>query len=279
MSKPKKIFVTIDMEGVTGLVDWSQTGGGTPEYDHYRRLMVGDLNSAIEGALDAGAEEIVVSDSHGRMSNVNPWEINGAATLVRGSPKFYGMMAGIDNDFDAALFVGYHAMRGTRNAILCHTYTLGVMAAYVNGVQMGEFGLNASLAGYFGVPAVFVSGDQAVAAEASNLIPKIHSAVVKKGMGRYSAECMSPEKTGPLIKKNVADALADYKIIKPLTVKDPVELRVELSTANQTDAASMLPYVERLDGRTLEAVFDDFPLAYRGFSGIISVASRSKDFR
>jgi len=279
MSKPKKIFVTIDMEGVTGLVDWSQTGGGTPEYNHYRRLMVGDLNSAIEGAIDAGAEEIVVSDSHGRMSNVNPWEINGAASLVRGSPKPNGMMAGIDTDFDAALFVGYHAMRGTRNAILCHTYTLGVMAAYVNGVQMGEFGLNASLAGYHGVPTVFVSGDQAVAAEATNLIPKIRSAVVKKGMGRYSAECLPPEKTGPLIKKNVTDALANYNEIEPLTVKGPVKLKVELSTANQTDAVSMLPYMERLGGRVVEAVFDDFSLAYRGFSGIIAMASTTKGFR
>lgn len=267
------------MEGITGLVDWHQTGGDTPEYNQYRKLMVGDLNAAIEGALEAGAEEIVVSDAHGRMRNINPWEINEAVSLIRGSPKPNRMMAGINSEFDAALFVGYHAMRGARNAILCHTYSLGVMAAYINGVQMGEFGLNASLAGNYGVPAVFISGDQAVAAEASNLVPKIHKAILKKGMGRYSAQCLPPEKTGPLIKRNVSEALGNYENIEPLVIESPVELRIELSTANKADEASVLPYVERLDGRTLNAVFDNYPLAYRGLSGIISVASRTPDFR
>jgi D-amino peptidase len=279
MSKPRKIFVTIDMEGITGLVDWHQTGGDTPEYDHYRRLMAGDLNAVIEGALEAGVKDIVVSDAHGKMRNINPWEINEAATLIRGSPKPYRMMAGIDSDFDAALFVGYHAMRGTMNAILCHTYTLGVMSVSINGVQMGEFGLNASLAGYYGVPAVFISGDQAVAEEATNLVPKIHKAIVKRGMGRYSAQCLPPEKTGPLIKSVVTESLSNIKNIEPLVIESPIELRIELSTVNKADEASTLPYVERVDGRTLKAVFDNYPMAHRGFTGIISVASRTPDFR
>jgi len=238
--------------------------------------MVGDLNAAIEGAQEAGANEIVVSDSHGRMRNVNPWEINEAATIVRGSPKPFGMMAGIGDEFDAALFVGYHAMRGTENAILCHTYTLGVMAAYVNGVQMGEFGLNASLAGYHGVSAVFISGDSAVAAEAGNLVPKIHTAVVKKGVGRYAAKCLPPEKSTALIKKTVTEALGNYQSIKPLKIESPVELKVELSSTNGTDAASTLPYVERLSGRSVKAVFDDYALAYRGFTGIFAMASMAE---
>ena len=279
MSKARKIFVTIDMEGITGVVDWNHVGGDSGEYDHYRKLMVGDLNATIEGALEAGAEEIVVADSHGRMRNINPWEINKAATIIRGSPKPHGMMAGISDEFDAAFFVGYHAMRGARNAILCHTYTLGVMAAYINSVQMGEFGLNASLAGHYGVPAIFISGDATVATEATSLVPKIHKAVVKKGIGRYSAQCLPPEKTTPLIKKTVIEALGNYENIEPLKIEGPVELKIELSTANKADAASMLPYVERLDGRNLKATFDDYPLAHRGFMGIISMASATLDFR
>lgn len=261
------------MEGTTGVVDWSQVGGDGGEYEKYRKLMVGDLNAAIEGALAAGAEEITVSDSHGRMRNLHPWEVNEAATLIRGSPKPFGMMAGISDEFDAALFVGYHARRGTPNAILCHTYTLGVMAAYVNGIEMGEFGLNATLAGHHGVPAVFIAGDAAVAAEARALVPGIKTAVVKEGMGRYAAECLHPEKTAPLIKKTVSEALASYDGIEPLRVETPVKLKVELVSATSADAASILPYVERLDGRTVAAVFDDYPAAYRGFVGIFSMAS------
>jgi len=276
MPKARKIFVTNDMEGITGVVDWGHVGGDKEEYAHYRKLMVGDLNAAIEGALEAGAEEIVVSDSHGRMRNINPWELNEAATIIRGSPKPNGMMAGISDEYDAAMFIGYHAMRGTENAILCHTYTLGVMAAYVNGVQMGEFGLNASLAGYYGVPAVFISGDAAVAEEAGSLVPGIHTAVVKKGVGRYAAKCLPPEKSTALIKETVTKALGAYQDIKPVKIETPVELKVELSSANGTDAASTLPYVKRIDGRSVKAVFDDFPMAYRGFTGIFAMASMAE---
>jgi D-amino peptidase len=274
--KPKRVFITNDMEGTTGVVDWNQVGGNDGEYEKYRKLMVGDLNAAIEGALAAGAEEITVSDSHGRMRNLHPWEVNEAATLIRGSPKPFGMMAGISDEFDAALFVGYHARRGTPNAILCHTNTLGVMAVYVNGIELGEFGLNATLAGWHGVPAVSITGDAAVAAEARGLVPRIHTAVVKWGIGRYAAKCISPEKTSPLIKKTVTEALANYRSIEPLTVKPPVEFKVELVSATSADAASVLPYVERLDGRTVAAVFDDYPSAYRGLRGIFSMASSAE---
>lgn len=273
MSRAKKVFITVDMEGITGVVDWDHVGSDSSEYNHYRKLMVEDLNAAIEGALEAGAEEIVVSDSHGRMRNLQPWEVNEAAHLIRGSPKPYSMMAGIGEGFDAALFVGYHAMRGTENAILCHTYTLGVMAAYVNGVQMGEFGLNASLAGYFGVPAVFVAGDEAVTKEARSLVPGIHAAPVKYGMGRFAAKCLPPKKSTALIKKKATEALKDAGSVKPLRVDEPVEFRLEFSSATMVDYASILPYVERVDGRTVVGAFDDYPTALKGLLGAIYISS------
>ena len=264
------------MEGITGVVDWNHVGGDSGEYENYRKLMAGDLNATIEGALAAGAKEIVVSDSHGRMRNLHPWEVNEAAYLIRGSPKPNGMMTGISEEFDAALFVGYHAMRGTKNAILCHTYTLGVMAAYVNGVQMGEFGLNASLAGHFGVPPVFISGDNAVSLEAKKLVPNIHTAVVKWGVGRYAAKCLPPDKSTALIRKTVTKALENTGGIKPMKVEEPVDIKVEFSTANGADSASFLPYSERIDGRTVKAVFDDYPTALKGLFGVIFMASMSE---
>ena len=141
---------------------------------------------------------------------------------------------------------------------------------------MGEFGLNATLVGHHGVPAVFIAGDAAVAAEARALVPEIKTAVVKKGMGRHAAECLHPEKTGPLIKKMVSEALSSYDGIEPLRVETPVELNVELVSATSADAASVLTYVERLGGRTVAAVFDDYPSAYRGLVGIISIASSAE---
>ena len=274
-SKAQKVFITVDMEGITGVVDWDHVSSDSSEYNHYRKLMVGDLNAAIEGALEAGAEEIVVSDSHGRMRNLQPWEVNEAAQLIRGSPKPYGMMAGIGEGFDAALFVGYHAMRGTENAILCHTYTLGVMAAHINGVQMGEFGLNASLAGYFGVPAVFIAGDEAVTREARSLVPGIHVAPVKYGVSRFAARCLPPKKSTALIKEKATEALEDAGSVKPLRVDEPVEFRLEFSSATMADCAAILPYVERVDGRTVAGEFDDYPTALKGLLGAIHISVRA----
>ena len=154
----KCVFISVDMEGISGIVDPSQTGGDPKEYDYGRKLMAGDVNAAIDGALSAGAKEIVVSDAHGGMRNIQPEDLNEAAILVRGTPNPGTMMEGISGDFDAALYVGYHSMKGTENGILAHTISGAVVdAVYINGRETGEFGLNAAIAGWHGVPSVFVS--------------------------------------------------------------------------------------------------------------------------
>jgi len=154
--KPKKVFISIDMEGISGIVDWGQTG------DAYRKLMAGDLNAAIEGALAAGVKEVVVSDDHSGGKNLQPEEIQKEAILISGKPKPWLMMAGISDEYDAALYVGYHAMKGTENGVLAHTISGSIVdGIWINGRETGEFGLNAALAGWYGVPSVFVSGDAA----------------------------------------------------------------------------------------------------------------------
>ncbi|MEM2996861.1 MAG: M55 family metallopeptidase, partial [Candidatus Bathyarchaeia archaeon] len=242
-----------------------------------RKLMVGDLNAAVEGALKAGADEVVVSDAHGRMRNLQPEEVHEAAQLVRGSPKPLSMMEGIDGSFDAALYVGYHAMNGTRNGILCHTISSRTVdAIYINGLETGEFGLNSALAGWYGVPSVFISGDSAVAAEARSLVPGIKTAIVKWGVGRYSARCLHPEKARALIEKTVAEALASSKEIKPYRIAEPTEFRLRVVTPSMADAAAVLPYIERVDGRTLKAVFNDYPTALRGLRAAITIAATAE---
>jgi D-amino peptidase len=273
LSKIKKVFITVDMEGITGVVDWDHVNPEKPEYENYRKLMVGDVNATVEGALESGAEEITVSDSHGRMSNIHPWELKEAAKLVRGSWKPNGMMAGINEDYDAVFHVGYHAMNGAENAILCHTMTLGVESVHVNGVETGEFGLNAALAGWFRVPSIFVSGDSATAAEAKSFIPNIHEAIVKKGVGRFSAECLPPSKSTVLIKNNVIKALKNTDSMKPLKFEKPIEMRLRFVNPAGADAASLLPYAQRTDGKTLRFSFDDYPSAYNGLLAAIFLAN------
>ena len=272
MSKPKSVFISIDMEGISGIVDGSQCGGQTGEYQAGRKLMVGDLNAAIEGALEAGATEIVVSDSHGGMKNVQPEEVHEAALLIRGSPKPDVMMTGISSEYDAVMYVGYHAMKGTENGVLAHTISgSAVDCIWINGRKTGEFGLNAALAGSYGVPSVFVSGDYAVSEEAKSFVPGISTAVVKWGVGRQAAKCMHPKKARALIKKKTVEALSNVNSIAPFIVEGPVEFQLRFGHSVGGDSASRLPYIERVDGQTVKATFNDYPKSLKGLMSAISI--------
>jgi D-amino peptidase len=271
--KPERVFISVDMEGISGIVDPSQTGGDPKEYDYGRRLMAGDVNAAIEGALAAGVKEVVVSDAHGGGRNIQPEDLNEAAILVRGTPKPFTMMEGIGGEFDAALYVGYHSMKGTENGILAHTISGNVVdAVHINGRETGEFGLNAALAGWHGVPSVFISGDTAVCEEARSFVPEVKAAVVKWAVGRHAARCLHPNRARTLIRKTVAEALASVEAFEPYWVKEPVEVRLRFNREQMADLASFLPYLERLDGKTVRGVFDDYPTAFRGLRAAIYVA-------
>jgi len=271
--KTKRIFISIDMEGISGIVAGEQTGGDPLEYGVGRRLMVGDLNAAIEGILAGGGEEIVVSDAHGGMKNLQPEEVHNAAVLVRGSPKPFSMMEGIDPEFEAAMFVGYHARMGAPKAILCHTYSSGtVESIIINGVEVGETGLNAALAGHHGVPLIFVSGDSAVAEEAKALIPSITTAVVKWAVGRQAARCLHPQKSREVIKAKATEALRNIGKSKPFTFKPPIEVRLKFFNPTMADAAEVLPYLERTDGTTLKGVYESYPVAYNATRAAITLA-------
>ena len=271
-NNPKKVFISIDMEGISSIVGGGMTGSNEKEYEYGRKLMVGDLNAAIEGALDVGAGEIVVCDAHGGMINVQPEEVHEAAYLIRGTPKPGLMMSGISEGFDAALYVGYHAMKGTLNGVLAHTISGGVVdGVFINGREIGEFGLNAALAGWYDVPSVFISGDAAVAAEAKSFVPNIRAAVVKWGVSRVAAKCLNPKKARALIKKTATEVLKNTGSIEPFKVEEPVEVKLRYTNSTMADAAAVLPYIERIDGRTVKAVFRNYPEAARGLLAAIDL--------
>lgn len=272
--KVKKVLISIDMEGISSIVGGGMTGGNPREYEYGRKLMVGDLNAAIEGAVDVGVEEILVSDAHGSMINVLPEEVHESAYLIRGRPKPNLMMTGIDDNIDAAMYIGYHAMKGTLNGVSAHTISGGTVdGIFINGRETGEFGLSAALAGWYNVPSVFIAGDAAVAAEAKEFVPNIETAILKWGVGRGAAKCLHPNKARSLIKSTVAETLKDIRDIKPYVVAEPVEVKLRFVSSDMADSAAILPYVERMDGRTVKATFDNYNVATRGLLAAINLGS------
>lgn len=267
-----KVFISVDMEGVSGIVDWSQVGGDKAEYEKGRKLMVGDVNAAIEGVLSSCEAEVVVSDGHGGMKNLQPEELKESAILVRGSPKPLTQMAGINEVFDAAVFVGYHPKKGTRQGILCHTISGSIDSITINGLEIGETAINAAIAGYHGVPLVFVSGDLAVTKEAKELDPEIVTVAVKKAVARNAAECVHPVKARAMIKKGVSEAINKRGLVKPFAFQPPIEAEVKYATAVMADAVEFMPSAERVDGRRVKFVSDDYLKVFKAVRASIYIA-------
>src|SRR5262249_6270566 len=179
-----KVFISADMEGTAGVTDWDQVLPQHPAYARFRRLMTEEVNAAILGALEAGAKEIVVNDSHNTMRNLLIEELHPQAQLMSGAPKPHSMMQGIDASFDLVFFTGYHAAAGTQNAILDHSYSsLLVRQIKLGNLVVGEAGLNAGLAGHFKVPVALVTGDATAVAQAKKLLPQAEAVAVKEAVG------------------------------------------------------------------------------------------------
>lgn len=268
-----KIFISVDLEGISGIVDSSETGREKSEYEKARDYMVADVNAAIKGILAVEDSEIVVSDGHGGMKNIDPNKLNEAAILVRGTPKPLTQMAGVDDSFDAAMFIGYHSKKGTHRGILSHTISgRTIDSVTINGLEAGETAINAAIAGYYNVPLVFVAGDHAVTLEAKEINPAIEVASVKKAVSRTAAMCLHPNKARKLITEGVIRALKNKDSIKPFTFKPPVEIIARYSNARMADAVEFMPSAERVDGKSIRFVQDDYLKAFGALRSSIYIA-------
>lgn len=270
------IYISCDAEGVAGIADWEQCVPGEKDYKLGRELMVGEVNSAIEGAISAGAKKIVVNDSHATMLNLIPEKLHPSALLLQGSEKPMSMVTGLDDSFDAAIFIGYHSMAGTSAGTLSHTYTSIITEVRINGKPVGEPELNAMMAGWYGVPLVFLSGDESATKEIKKFIPGIVTVTTKKGLGRRVALSIHPAESRRLIRLGVERALKRYKEIKPLRPKKPIKLSMELWMVEMADLASVIPGVLRTGSRSLEFKSNDYTEIYGMFLTIMRVASRVK---
>jgi D-amino peptidase len=268
-----KVFISIDMEGISGVVSPEQCTPGNADYERARLLMTQEANAAILGARAAGASELVVSDAHDSMRNLLIEELDAWADLVYGSPKPFGMMEGLDDNFGVVFLIGYHARAGTPNAILDHTYSSkSVSHVELNGRPVGEIGLNAALAGYHGVPVGLVTGDQATTAEAAALLgPALQTVTVKRAMGNQAAICLHPEEVQSMIRQAAEQAISTE--VPPFKLETPVVLRLQFKSSLMADYAGLIPGTRRLDGYTIEYPHEDYLAVYKAFRAMVKLAS------
>ena len=264
-----KIFVSSDMEGTAGVVDWEQCVGDGPQAAAGRRLLLDEVNAAIEGALAGGATEVVVNDSHSTMRNLPPGELAADASYISGSHKPLYMMQGLDGSFGAVLFVSYHGSVGAP-AGLSHTYNpRAVVEARINGAVTGEAGLNALVAAHYGVPVVLVTGDRCACEETAALIPGVHAAVVKEHVSRLAAHSLHPSRACALIRETAQRAVAAAGQSAPPPFAVPVTVQLSVRTTDIAEAASWVRGVEQTGPRQLSITGSDLLSVYRSFCAAI----------
>ena len=265
-----KIYISCDLEGVSGIVNWDQTGSQGHDYGRARKLMTAEVNSAIAGAFEGGASYVLVNDAHGSMTNILIEELDDRAELLTGSPKPLTQMQGIDETFSLAAFIGYHARRDTLGAVLEHTISgSAIREICINGRIVGETEINMGIAGYFGVPVGLVAGDNIVAQQASEAEPAIETVVVKYAEGRYSARCLHPTKAKALIKTGMKKAVSEHEKFKPYIFKSPVEFKISFIDTAMADLAEMMPTSERIGACTVRLINKDYVAGFKALRAMI----------
>ena len=254
----RNVFISIDMEGIAGISHGQQVARGSDDYPACRTLMANEANAAIEGAFSAGAERVLVNDSHGDMRNLRPHEIDERAELLIGGPKVpQGMMQGCDGAFDVAMFLGYHASAGTEAAIMDHTYSgAAIYDLRINGESFGEGDLNAALAGSYGVPVGLVAGDDKFCGQMEKRLPGVRTIQVKEALGRWNSISIHPNRACELIREAAADVVAECAT-EPFKPEPPYVVELDVINAAMADMCELAGATTRTGPRTLRYETDD----------------------
>jgi D-amino peptidase len=253
-----KVYLSADMEGIGGVVTGEQLSPAGFEYAKAREFMTEEVLAAIAAAREAGATEIVVSDSHGNFQNLLLERLPKDVQVIRGGPRPLSMMQGIDATFDAVLFIGYHSSTSNPAGVRAHTISSARLAdVRIDGVSMPEAGINALIAGHFRVPVVMISGDDAAVAEARKIIGDLEVAIVKESYGFHSAKTLTPEAARERVRDAVKRALQNRTRFQPMTVKAPSTLEVQFKNYRPAEILAFLPNVERIDAHSVRFVGKD----------------------
>ncbi|MDW5325004.1 M55 family metallopeptidase [Plantactinospora sp. KLBMP9567] len=274
MTNRPKVLISADLEGVSGVVHPTETNPGGYDYERGRALMTAEVNAAIAGVLDAEPDaEVSVADSHGPFRNLLPEELDGRVRLIRGRPRPLGMVAGLEAGVEALLFVGYHARAGAGPAVLAHTISDAVLDLRIDGRSVGEIGLNAAVAGHYGVPVVLLSGDDAACAELRDLVPEAVTVEVKRALGQAAAETLHPREARDRIRLAAAEAVRGRRRVRPVPTPTPVRIELDLYGPYTVDLATLVPGVSRAaGGRTLTFTGRDMAEAYRVVQLLVQLA-------
>jgi D-amino peptidase len=269
-----KLFISADMEGVAGVVRDEQTDPAGRDYPLCRRLMTLEVNAAIEGALEAGVQEIVVSDGHWFGTNLLPDELHPAAELVSGYPRRLYMAEGMGPGFDAAFFVGYHASAGTRDAVLDHSGADPRLVAEVrlNGARQSEGSLNGYLCGYFDCPVGLFTGDAAAVSEMHGFRLEVEGVVVKESLAQQAARSLHPEIARQRIRAGARRAFERLDNIAPMRLEGSIELQVDFLRTAMADSCERVPGVRRVGARSVAYSGDDYVQIYKLYLAMIDLA-------
>jgi len=254
-----KIFISVDMEGVSGITDPEDVLPDGADYQRGRVFMTGDANAAILGAYDGGADEVLVNDSHWIMRNLLLEQLDPRARTIKGFHKSLCMVQGLDESYDGAVFVGYHSCAGTEGGVLNHTM-LGkeIQNIYLNGEPTGETRLNAAFAGHFGVPVLLVAGDAAVCDEARRVLGDIETVAVKDGIDKFSANCLHPQVAQERIREATARAVRDRSRFTPYRLSPPFVLGLEWNSTTIAATCALIPGVQLTEPRSVQYVTEDY---------------------
>jgi D-amino peptidase len=262
--RPLKVYISADMEGVAGVVTGDQLLPTGFEYDRFRGFMTAEVLAAIQGARDAGATTIVVSDSHGNGENLLIERFPGDVSIVRSWPRPLMMMEGIDSSFAAAVFIGYHASTNSMTGVRAHTMSSATLTGVeLNGVVVPESGFNAAIAGRYGVPVVAISGDDAAVAEAQHLLGNLEGAVVKRAISFHAAQTMTPEAAQALIREKVKAGVLRRAEFKPYVLTTPVRLDITFKNYRQAELLGYLSIVQRTSSHSIRFIGRDIVEASR----------------
>ena len=250
--KKLKLHISVDMEGIAGVVTGEQLGPTGFEYGRFREFMTKEAMAAVNAAKAAGATEIVIGDSHGNGQNLLIDQFPNDVRIIRSWPRRLGMMAGVDETVDAAIFIGYHA--GTNNVagVRAHTFSsANLTRVALNGVNVTEGSWNAAIAGHFNVPVIMISGDDAAIAEVRKAVGNIEGAEVKRSLGFHSASTLTPQAAYGLITDSVKAALGRRSEFKPFKVQTPITVDVSFKNYMPAEILAYLPLFERVDAHSI----------------------------
>jgi D-amino peptidase len=267
-----KLFISSDIEGTAGIVDWEQVRAPGADYEIGRQLLTDEVNAAIDGAVQAGARHVLVNDAHRTMYNLRPGELHHHASYLSGRHKPLYMMEGLDATFDAVFMIAYHGSIGAERAVLSHTYSpAAVWEARLNGEAVGESALNALVALHYRVPVVLITGDDATAQEAKVFLPEVEAVVVKRSITRFAAESLHPERACELIRAGAARALVRAGAAPPPAIDLPATLELTFLTSDMAEMAAWIHGVKRAGARVITVTDDDPLRLYRTFVTIIAL--------